>query len=147
MCDGIITINQNTKINLMLMKIIRWILVPISAVAIPIIFCLIAFWFDWAYQYVDWVVMNDDGTVKWSLAYSCVYFTICQISVALTSIIAPNWRRVVSVLVCLLYVSGSIIKVIEIGFCLPVIYNIAIIFGSLWGAFLVCSGCLESYDI
>ena len=131
----------------MLMKIFRWILVPISAVAIPIILCLIAFLFDWAYHFVDWTVMNDDGTVKWSLANTCIYFTVCLISVVSTSIIAPNWRRVVSVLVCLLYVSGSIIKVIEIGFCLPVIYNIAIILGSLWGAILVCSGYLESFDI
>ena len=131
----------------MLMKIFRWILVPISAVAIPIILCLIAFLFDWAYHFVDWTVMNDDGTVKWSLANTCIYFTVCLISVVSTSIIAPNWRRVVSVLVCLLYVSGSIIKVIEIGFCLPVIYNIAIILGSLWGAILVCGGYLESFDI
>lgn len=131
----------------MLMKIFRWMLVPISAVAIPIILCLIAFWFDWAYQYVDWAVMNDDGTVKWSLANTCIYFTVCLISVVSTSIIAPNWRRVVALLVCLLYVSGSIIKIVEIGMCLPVVYNVAIILGSMWGAYLVCVGYLETFDI
>ena len=131
----------------MLMKFIRWILVPISAVAIPIILCLIAFWFDWAYHFVDWTVMNDDGTVKWSLANTCIYFTVCLISVVSTSIIAPNWRRVVALLVCLLYVSGSIIKIVEIGICLPVVYNVAIILGSMWGAYLVCVGYLETFDI